>query len=136
VLVISEAAIVIELQIHHEFHYFRGEMAGRDDRPTFGCSRAGYVSLDWCTSSFLKKSNRSVLDELNITREFLDAAWVYNAQLSQLRIFLSMTALATSIKNAPISGMTTKAQGDAPYFLVTAVMLTMAVEVAPSARPA
>ena len=45
-------------------------------------------------------------------------------------------ALAISIKKAPTSGTTMNAFGDAPNFLVTAVMLAIAVGVAPIASPA
>ena len=41
-----------------------------------------------------------------------------------------------SIKKAPTNGMMIKALGEAPYFLVTAVMFTIAVGVAPSVSPA
>jgi hypothetical protein len=35
--VISEAVVVIELQIYYEFHYFRGRMADKDGCPTLWC---------------------------------------------------------------------------------------------------
>src|SRR4030095_336098 len=44
-------------------------------------------------------------------------------------------ALAISTKNAPTSGTTRNERGEAPYFLVVAVMMGMGVGVAPRAIP-
>ena len=44
-------------------------------------------------------------------------------------------ALAISIKKAPTNGTIIKAWGDAPKFSVTAVILAIAVGVAPNASP-
>src|SRR5258706_7237056 len=44
-------------------------------------------------------------------------------------------ALEMSTKNAPTSGTTRNERGEAPYFLVVAVMMAMAVGVAPRASP-
>ena len=47
-----------------------------------------------------------------------------------------MNAFARSTKKADTSGRTIKAMGDGPYFWVTAVILAIAVGVAPSENPA